>query len=151
MLTTLRPTFSESAMKHFRMILGDAGAAVLAGVSVLHVYWAAGGRRGQHAVVPTSGGRPLMAPSTAATVAVAAASATASTLYLGATARWQPRWVYRVGARGAATVLVARAIGDRRYVGFLKRSRDSPFARRDTYLYSPLCTLLAVAGAAAAA
>jgi hypothetical protein len=80
-----------------------------------------------------------MAPSNSATVAVAAALATASTLYLGATARWRPRRVYRVGARGAATALVARAIGDRRYVGFLKRSRDSPFARRDTYLYSPLC------------
>ena len=138
-------------MKHLRVILGDAGAAVLAGVSVLHVYWAAGGRRGQHAVVPMSDGRPLMAPSTSATVTVAAVLATASGLYLGATARWQPRWVYRVGASGAATVLVARAIGDRRYVGFLKRSRDSAFARRDTYLYSPLCTLLAVAGAAAAA
>ena len=55
------------------------------------------------------------------------------------------------GTSGAATVLVARAIGDRRYVGFLKRSRDSAFTRRDTYLYSPLCTLLAVVGAVAAA
>ena len=98
-------------MKHLRVIVGNAGAAVLAGLSVLHVYWAAGGRRGQHAVVPTSGGRPLLAPSTAATVAVAAALATASGLYLGATARCQPRWVYRVGARGAATVLIA--LGDR--------------------------------------
>jgi hypothetical protein len=92
-----------------------------------------------------------MAPSTAATVAVAAALATASGLYLGAAARWQPRWVYRFGARGAATVLVARAIGDRRHVGFLKRSRDSAFARRDTYLYSPRGALLAVAGVAAGA
>jgi Protein of unknown function (DUF3995) len=138
-------------MKHLRVILGDAGAAVLAGVSVLHVYWAAGGRRGQHAVVPTSDGRPLIAPSTAATVAVAAALATASGLYLGATARWHPRWVYRVGATGAATVLAARAIGERRHVGFLKRSRDSAFAQRDTYVYSPLCAFLAVAGVAAAA
>ncbi len=138
-------------MNRLRVILGDAGAVVLAGVSVLHVYWAAGGRRGQNAVIPTSGGRPLIAPSTAASVAVATALATASALYLGATARWQPRWVYRAGTSGAATVLVARAIGDRRYVGFLKRSRDSAFARRDTYLYSPLCTLLAVAGAVAAA
>jgi hypothetical protein len=58
--------------------------------------------------------------------------------------------VYRVGASGAATVLAARAIGDRRNIGFLKRSRDSSFARRDTYLYSPLCTFLAVAGATVA-
>ena len=138
-------------MKSPRLILGGGGAAVLGGVSVLHLYWAAGGRRGQHAVVPTSDGRALMAPSTAATVAVAAALAMACGLYAGATARWEPRWVYGVGATGAAAVLAARAIGDRRYVGFLKRSRDSAFARRDTYLYSPLCAVLAVAGAAVAA
>ena len=59
--------------------------------------------------------------------------------------------MYRAGATGVAAVLAARAIGDRRSVGFMKRSRDSAFARRDTYLYSPLCVLLAVAGATAAA
>ena len=137
-------------MKSTRVILGGVGAAVLAALSGLHLYWAAGGRRGHHAVVPTSDGRPLIAPSTAATVAVAAALATASGLYAGATARWEPRWLYRIGTIGAATVLAARAIGDRRRIGFLKRSRDSAFARRDTYLYSPLCTFLAVAGATAA-
>jgi len=138
-------------MKGPRLILGGGGAAVLGGVSVLHLYWAAGGRRGQHAGIPTSDGRALMAPSTAATVAVAAVLATACGLYVGATARWEPRWVYSIGTTGAAAVLAARAIGDRRYIGFLKRSRDSAFARRDTYLYSPLCAVLAVAGAAVAA
>jgi hypothetical protein len=138
-------------MKSPRLILGAGGAAVLGGVSVLHLYWAAGGRRGQHAVVPTVDGRALMTPSTAPTVAVAAVLATACGLYVGATARWEPRCVYRVGAAGSAAVLAARAIGDHRYVGFLKRSRDSAFARRDTYLYSPLCALLAIAGAAVAA
>ena len=146
----LRPNASDS-MKSPRVMLGSGGAAVLAAVSGLHLYWAAGGRRGRHAVVPTADGRPLLAPSAVASVAVAAALAMASGLYVGATARWEPRWVYRVGASGAATVLAARAIGDRRHVGFLKRSRDSAFARRDTYLYSPLCALLAVAGATAAA
>ena len=147
----LRPNDFGSAMKGPRLILGGGGAAVLGGVSVLHLYWAAGGRRGQHAGIPTSDGRALMAPSTAATVAVAAALATACGLYVGATARWEPRWVYGIGTTGAAAVLAARAIGDRRYIGFLKRSRDSAFARRDTYLYSPLCAVLAVAGAAVAA
>ena len=133
-----------------RALLGGGGAVALAGVSALHFYWAAGGQRGQHAVIPTSNGRALMAPSTTATVAVAAALVTTSGLYAGATARREPRWLYRVGATGAATVLAARALGDRRHVGFLKQSRDSAFARRDTYIYSPLCTLLAIAGAIAA-
>jgi hypothetical protein len=91
-----------------------------------------------------------MAPSTTATVVVAGALTTASCLYVGAAAKWEPRWLFRIGATGAATVLAARAIGDRRYVGFLKRSRGSAFARRDTYFYSPLCAVLAVAGVTAA-
>ena len=125
-----------------RLVLGGGGAAVLGGVSVLHLYWAAGGRHGQHAVVPTSDGRALMAPTTAATVAVAAALATACGLYVGATARWEPRWVYGVGASGVAAVLAARAIGDRRYVGFLKRSRDSAFARPATRTSTRRCAPL---------
>jgi hypothetical protein len=40
--------------------------------------------------------------------------------------------------------LLARAIGEFKYVGFFKRVRDSKFARLDTLLYSPLCLLLAV-------
>ena len=120
------------------------------GIGGLHVYWAAGGRRGKGAVVPTSGGRAVMAPSTMATVVVAGALVTASGLYVGAAARWEPRWLFRVGAAGAATVLAARAIGDRRYLGFSKRSArlgvrpplDGSSTRR--------CAALAVAGATAA-
>ena len=38
----------------------------------------------------------------------------------------------------------SRGIGDFRYVGFFKRVKGSLFATRDTYLYSPLCMVLAV-------
>ena len=39
--------------------------------------------------------------------------------------------------------LLARAVGEFRYVGFFKRVRGSRFARMDTLVYSPLCLLLA--------
>jgi hypothetical protein len=39
--------------------------------------------------------------------------------------------------------LLARAVGDFRYVGFFKRVRDSRFATLDTRVYSPLCFVLA--------
>jgi hypothetical protein len=39
---------------------------------------------------------------------------------------------------------MARAVGEGRYVGFLKRVRNTAFARNDTWLYSPLCVALAV-------
>jgi hypothetical protein len=41
-------------------------------------------------------------------------------------------------------VLLARAIGDGRTLGFTKRVRDTAFARNDTRLFSPLCLFLAV-------
>ena len=48
------------------------------------------------------------------------------------------------GAAGLlAFVFAARAIGDFNYVGFFKRVKGSRFAKRDTYLYSPLCVVLA--------
>ncbi len=39
---------------------------------------------------------------------------------------------------GITMVFAARAIGDFDHVGFFKSERDSPFARRDTNLYSPM-------------
>jgi lipopolysaccharide/colanic/teichoic acid biosynthesis glycosyltransferase len=39
--------------------------------------------------------------------------------------------------------LIARAVGEFKYVGFFKRVRDSKFATLDTFVYSPLCLLLA--------
>jgi len=44
--------------------------------------------------------------------------------------------------RALALVLLLRAIGDFRLVGFFKRIRGSRFARLDTVLYSPLCLAL---------
>ena len=46
--------------------------------------------------------------------------------------------------------LVARAVGEFKYVGFFKKVRGTRFARMDTILYSPLCLLLS-AGVAAVA
>ena len=43
--------------------------------------------------------------------------------------------------------LIARAIGEFKYVGFFKKVRGSEFARTDTLLYSPLCLMMAAVGA----
>jgi hypothetical protein len=49
--------------------------------------------------------------------------------------------------RALALVLLLRAVGDFRLVGFFKRIRGSRFARLDTALYSPFCVLLAIGDA----
>jgi hypothetical protein len=42
-----------------------------------------------------------------------------------------------------AAIFAVRAIGEGNYVGFIKRVRNTTFARNDTWIYSPLCALLA--------
>ena len=50
------------------------------------------------------------------------------------------RWLSYALAAG----LLARSIGDFRYLGFFKRVRGSRFATLDSWVYSPICALLAI-------
>jgi hypothetical protein len=112
-----------------------------------------GAMDGESGAVPSVAGKPLFVPSRASTLAVAVAlllfallvAATAGALQLGV-----PLQVLSWLSYALALGLFARAIGEFRYVGFFKRVRGSRFARLDTFLYSPLCLLLA-AGVAAVA
>jgi hypothetical protein len=123
-------------------VLGGVAAVALAALSALHLYWAFGGQSAKAAVVPTVDGRPTFAPSRSATVVVAALLAVSALILVGAISSWTPTVLYRIGAAGLGLVLLARAIGDGRTVGFSKRVRDTAFARNDTRLYSPLCLFL---------
>jgi hypothetical protein len=137
-------------MSRTRRAIGLAGAATLTGAAGMHLYWLAGGRAGSARVIPTVDGRPTFRPSPIGTAGVVVALTAAAALYAGSALGSRPRLFHRTGALGAATVLAARAIGDRRRVGFLKTERDSAFARLDTAVLSPLCVALALSGLAAA-
>jgi hypothetical protein len=88
----------------------------------------------------------LFVPSTRATVTVGVVllvfaglvAATGRLVDVGASPRVLS-WLSLALALG----LLARAIGEFRYVGFFKRVRDSRFAHLDTWVYSPLCLALA--------
>jgi hypothetical protein len=125
-------------------------AAVLAALALMHVYWAAGGRVGADAVVPTraAGGAPLFRPGPGATLAVAFALGAAAGLVLGRPGlapRIGPAALYRWGPWALGAAFALRTIGEFRYVGLFKRERGTVFATRDTYVYTPLCAALAVA------
>jgi hypothetical protein len=129
-------------------IVSGVLATVLAAVAALHLYWAAGGRSGVAVVPGTRGGRPLFVPSTASTVAVAAALLLAAWIVAergGLAPRVGPRLAYTLGIWGVGLVLVARAVGDFRYVGLFKQVRGTPFAAMDDRLYTPLVAVLGVA------
>jgi Protein of unknown function (DUF3995) len=120
---------------------------VLAGI---HVYWAAGGKAGKGAAIPSASGRPVIKPSAFATASVAVALCAMAAL-VALRVGWL-RLPFLAGNSGAVqacawlitAVFALRAIGDFRYIGFFKSVRDSRFARLDTLAYSPLCACLAL-------
>jgi hypothetical protein len=106
------------------------------------------------AALPEQNGQPIFRPGPASTLAVAGLLAFAGLLVLAHAGRGPaaalPRWVVAFGAPVAAVVLLARSIGDFRYIGFFKRVRDTRFAKLDTRIYSPIALLLGIATAVVA-
>lgn len=128
------------------LVAGRIACAVLTFLGLTHLYWAAGGAAGKQAALPSVGGVPVFKPSAIGTAVIAlillvmAAWVAAASGILAAPV---PHEVLRVGAFLLAAIFALRAVGDFRYVGFFKRVRGSVFAQRDTWVYSPLCVVLA--------
>ena len=124
-------------------------ASIFGILCLLHVHWAFGGRIA-FSGVPEKDGRPLFTPSRSATLFVAVLLALAALVVLERAAVGPgilPMALVRPATWTLAAVMLARSIGDFRYVGFFKRVRGSRFAQLDTRFYSPLCLLLALATA----
>jgi hypothetical protein len=129
--------------------------SVFTALSLLHVYWAFGGRRGWNAALPerptstvaasSAAGVKVLAPSRASTLAVAGALAMVGlvvSLKSGVFAAPQRHWTLTAALTVAAVVFLLRAVGDFRWIGFFKRASNSIFAFWDTAVYSPLCVAL---------
>ena len=120
--------------------------SVFLALALWHFYMALKPSSGKTGAVPSVDGRPLFVPSSKATVAVGVVlvlfaglvAATAGIVSVGLPAV-ALAWLSYALAVG----LLARAVGEFKYVGFFKRVRGSKFATLDTFAYSPLCLLLA--------
>jgi hypothetical protein len=128
-------------------------ALILASLSTLHFAWAAGWERFAAGAIPNRPAKdadgiaePLFAPATLTTVGVGVALAAAALVVLraGFTGRG------RLLALAVSMLFGARAVGDRRYVGYTKRVRGTEFARKDYWLYSPLCVVVSLLAGRAA-
>jgi len=140
----------EAARKDATMIAGASAIGILPLRAAVHVYWAAGGKAGKAAAVPTAEGRAVIGPSALGTAMVAAGLCLIVAI-LALRIGWLKLPVIagdyilvQIAAWLIAAVFALRAIGDFRYIGFFKRIRDTRFARLDTLAYSPLCAVLAV-------
>jgi Protein of unknown function (DUF3995) len=122
------------------------GSAFVA-IAMSHFYMALSPRPGVSAAVPSMEGKPLFVPSRKATLAVGVVLllfaglvvATAGLISVGL-----PLVALSWLSYALSLGLLARAVGEFKYVGFFKRVRGSRFATLDTLAYSPLCLLLAV-------
>jgi len=125
--------------------LAVAVCLVFAVLALWHFYMALAPAAGLSSAVPSVRGKPLFVPSAGATAAVGIALASCAAL-VAATAGLLPLGLPRLAlvwlCYGLALGLLARAVGEFRYVGFFKRVRDSRFAKLDSLVYSPLCLLL---------
>ena len=131
-------------------IIAWALIAVFAGLSLIHVYWLFGGRVGRLVAIPEIDGKPVFQPSAVAMLVVAIGLALCAVVIAGTAGMLTLPLSHTVLAwlaRALAVVLLLRAIGDFRLVGFFKRSHNSRFARLDTAVYSPLCLVLAIGSA----
>lgn len=127
-------------------VIATVVTAVFVALALWHFAMAALPATGESGAVPSVSGRPLFVPSAMATVAVAVillgfaglVAATAGLVQVDVSQKILAMFSYVL-----AFGLLARAVGEFRYVGLFKRVRGSRFARLDTLIYSPLCLLLA--------
>jgi len=123
---------------------------ILGGLSLLHGYWALGGRWGSAYTVPTINGRRSFDPSPLATWMICGLLALAMIIVVGKSGWIAPGplpVLFDVGVWGLGFVFVLRAVGNLRTFGFFKTVKGTPFADWDTWFYSPLCLLLALLAA----
>ncbi|MDP3580895.1 MAG: DUF3995 domain-containing protein [Ignavibacteria bacterium] len=133
-------------MQFFVNILVVVNTLVFSFLSLVHVYWALGGKWGATAAIPETEGRLAFTPGKFITIVVATGLflfAIISASNLGFFTSWIEPSYFRIGMWSIVAIFFLRAIGDFKVMGFSKKTRGTTFAKYDTNFYSPLCLYLA--------
>lgn len=129
-------------------VIGLGVSTILMSLAAAHFWWAAIGTAGPKVVIPEKDGKPLFRPGRSVTAVVALALCAASLLVaersLGTFGFIWPG-VVSGGCWLLAALLIARAVGEFRYLGLFKSVRTTAFGQFDTVVYTPLCLLLGIA------
>ncbi len=131
--------------------LGVISVLILFFISVIHFYWAFGGKRGVGGVIPTKTNEDkVIKPPVIATILVGLFLSFFALLYAEklqfVSIKFLPNWIINNGVYTIAIIFLLRAIGDFNYVGFFKKIKTTQFAKSDTKYFSPLCLFLAIVG-----
>ncbi|ALC81205.1 MULTISPECIES: DUF3995 domain-containing protein [Bacillus] len=126
-----------------------SSAVILIFISLLHVYWAFGGRWGTSATFPVKedGASTEIVPPTLLTLIVAFFILFFSIILLaqsGYLPFYHADTLTKWGSVLIASIFTLRAIGDFNYVGIFKRFKGTHFSKYDTWMYIPLFLYLAI-------
>lgn len=115
-------------------------------ISLIHVYWAFGGKKGVNLAIPLIDGTKAFTPGAIVTLLVAAALALfaiLSLILIDVVHVFKiPADYIKWGGIIVGSIFILRSIGDFNMVGFSKKRKQGQFATLDSWLYSPLCLLL---------
>ncbi|MEM9362812.1 MAG: DUF3995 domain-containing protein [Bacteroidota bacterium] len=112
-------------------------------LAVLHFYWAIFGIKNPETVVPAVGKeQKVKTPGKLAAALVGLVLLGFALVFLNKVILYFTYpWLTYVSI-GIGLVFIFRALGDFKYVGFFKTSKNSKFSALDTRYYSPLCLLM---------
>lgn len=125
-------------------------AAVFLLISLLHIYWAFGGKWGFEIALPTNAeGVKIFQPGFFSCTLVGIALLLFSLFYLS-TGEWialsVPGWIENNLGWIIPVLFLLRAVGDFKYIGLFKKIKKTPFGHMDTYWYSPLSFFIGLCG-----
>jgi hypothetical protein len=129
------------------MIITYINIVILIILALIHIYWAIGGKKGYRAAIPTnSNGKAIFRTNAIAALAVAVALICfayfhyAYIMHAGKTVRPIIGYLLLAGS----IVFFIRVIGDFKYSGLFKKTRNTSYARYDTLIYTPLCAIISI-------
>ncbi|QIH34913.1 DUF3995 domain-containing protein [Sphingobacterium sp. DR205] len=117
-------------------------------LALLHLFWVFGGKWGISATIPTDlNGRRVFNPGRPGTLLVAIGLLFFALTNLCAIGVLKGPFDNNYAGYGMymiSGIFFVRFIGDLKYVGVFKKYRNTVFASRDTYIYTPLSLFLSI-------
>ena len=117
-------------------------------ISLLHLYWALGGKLWYEEVLPTNSmGTKILNPTAIETLIVAIGLLLMALVVVGTQGlfdQYLNRKYFQYGTLLISLIFLLRAIGDFKFVGFFKTVTETRFGVNDTFFFSPLCLFISL-------